>query len=89
VSNAVLERIRAGATVVDVRSPEEAVDDSYPGALNIPVRELVHRAGEIPGDRPVVLFCKTGARSAMGVRLLRASGFSDVVNGGGLSDMPR
>lgn len=86
--SAVLDRIRAGATVVDVRSPEEFADGAYPGALNIPVQELGRRAGEIPKDRPVVVYCASGARSAFAARVLKASGWTDVVNGGGLDDMP-
>jgi len=89
VSNAVMDRIKAGATVVDVRTVEEFADGAYPGALNIPVQDLARRAGELPRGKPVVLYCASGARSAMGVRMLKASGFTDVVNGGGLSDMPR
>ena len=89
MSSAVLERIKAGATVVDVRSVEEFADGAYPGALNIPVQDLMRRAGELPKGKPVVLYCASGARSAMGVRMLKASGFTDVVNGGGLGDMPR
>jgi rhodanese-related sulfurtransferase len=87
MSSAVKERIQRGATVVDVRSPDEFADGAYPGAVNIPVRELGRRADEIPRERPVVLYCTTGARSAMATRMLRANGFPDVVNGGGLLDM--
>ena len=89
MSNAVMDRIKAGATVVDVRTPEEFADGAYPGALNIPVQDLMRRSAEIPKGKPVVLYCASGARSAMGVRMLKACGFLDVVNGGGLDDMPR
>lgn len=84
----VLELIRSGATVVDVRTPEEFADGAYPGALNIPVSDLGHRALEIPKDRPVVLYCGSGARSAFAARVLKANGWQDVVNAGGLEDMP-
>jgi len=85
----VLEKIEAGASVVDVRSPGEFASGSYPGALNIPVQSLLARMGEIPKDRPVVLYCASGARSAMAAGLLRRAGHADVVNAGGLADMPR
>jgi phage shock protein E len=85
----VKEKIAAGATIVDVRSPEEFRDGAYPGALNIPVQVLSGRMGEIPRDKPVVLYCASGARSAAAARTLKQAGYPDVVNAGGLSDMPR
>jgi rhodanese-related sulfurtransferase len=87
--SAVLDLIRGGATVVDVRTPDEFADGAYPGALNIPVQELGQRAAEIPRDRPVVLYCASGARSAFAARMLKSSGWAQVVNAGGLDDMPR
>ncbi len=88
-SSVVLEKIKAGATVVDVRSPGEFQGGAYPGAINIPVQELERRLGELRKDRPIVVYCASGMRSASAERLLRARGFADVVNGGGLGQMPR
>jgi phage shock protein E len=85
----VLEKIKAGAKVVDVRSPGEFQGGAYPGAVNIPVQELEARISELPQDRPIVVYCASGARSAAAERMLRARGFGDVVNGGGLFQMPR
>ncbi|HWR11390.1 MAG TPA: rhodanese-like domain-containing protein [Rectinemataceae bacterium] len=83
------QKIKAGAIVVDVRSQDEYADEHFPKALNIPVNELQARIGEIgPKDRPIVLYCASGARSAMGARILKSLGFADVTNAGGLSDMP-
>jgi phage shock protein E len=87
--NVVQEKIKAGAQVVDVRSPEEFRDGSYPGAVNIPVQEVARRMGELKKDRPVVLFCASGARSGVAARVLKQAGYADVVNAGGLGDMPR
>jgi phage shock protein E len=87
--NSVEQKINAGAVVVDVRSEDEFLDGHFPKALNIPVGELAARVGEIgPRDKSVVLYCASGARSAMGSRILKSLGFSDVVNAGGLGDMP-
>ncbi len=88
-SSVVLEKIKAGAQVVDVRSVAEYQSGAYPGAVNIPVQELDRRLGELARDRPVVVYCASGMRSASAERLLRARGFADVVNGGGLGQMPR
>jgi len=87
--NSVEQKIKAGAVIVDVRSQDEFADEHFPKALNIPVNELSARAAEIGSkDKPVVLYCASGARSAMGARILKSLGFADVVNAGGLSDMP-
>ena len=88
-SNSVEQKIKAGARVVDVRTRDEFADEHFPSALNIPVNELTARADEIgPKDKAVILYCASGARSAMGTKLLKSLGFSDVTNAGGISDMP-
>ncbi len=87
-SSVVQAKIAAGASVVDVRSPDEFRGGAYPGAINIPVQVLPARMGELPKDRPVVLYCASGARSAAAARMLKQAGFADVVNAGGLGDMP-
>lgn len=87
--NSVEQKIKAGAVVVDVRTVDEYEDEHFPKALNIPVNELQARAGEIGAvDKPVVLYCASGARSAMGSRILKSLGYKDVTNAGGLNDMP-
>jgi phage shock protein E len=87
--NSVEQKIKAGAVVVDVRTTDEYADEHFPRALNIPVNELAARTGEIGAkDKPVVLYCASGARSAMGSRILKSLGYADVTNAGGLSDMP-
>ena len=85
-----IEKIKAGATIVDVRTPAEFAEGSYPKAKNIPLAALPARTDELePKDRPIVLYCASGARSAQAARLLKQAGFADVVNAGGLDDMPR
>ena len=86
----VREKIAAGARLIDVRTPAEFRDGSYPGAVNIPLASLPARMHELePKSSSIILFCASGARSAHGARLLTQAGFSDVVNAGGLDDMPR
>ena len=84
------EKISAGARIIDVRSPGEFRDGAYPGAVNIPLATLPARMMELePKDKPIVLYCASGARSGQAARILKQAGFSDVVNAGGLADMPR
>ena len=85
----VQEKIKAGAKVVDVRTAEEFNDEHFPDAVNIPVDQVMSRLAEF-GDKtkPVVVYCASGSRSAFAARLLKNAGYTDVVNAGGLYDMP-
>jgi phage shock protein E len=82
------EKIKQGATVIDVRTPGEYASGHYEGATNIPVQELQGRLGEL-GDKqkPVVVYCASGMRSASAATLLTAAGFTDVVNAGALGNL--
>ena len=54
-------------TIVDIRNPVEHRDEPiFNGSLNIPLPELRERAREIPTDKPVVVHCAGGYRSAAG-----------------------
>jgi len=86
--NVVREKIQAGAKIVDVRNPEEFRAGAYPGAVNIPLSQLDNRKAEIPKNCPVVLYCASGMRSAAAARTLKHAGYGEVINAGGLSDMP-
>jgi phage shock protein E len=86
----VKDMIKAGAKIIDVRSPGEFADEAYPGAVNIPLAILPAKLDELgPKDRPIILYCASGARSAQAARLLKQAGYTDAVNAGGLDDMPR
>lgn len=88
-ANTLVEKIKTGAAIIDVRTEDEFMDGHYPNAKNIPVNEIMDRAEEIgPKDRPVVVYCETGSRSAYAAMMLKVEGFSDVINAGGLMDMP-
>jgi rhodanese-related sulfurtransferase len=84
----VSEKISSGARIIDVRTPQEFSGSSYPKAKNIPLDVLASRIADLPKDKPIVLYCASGARSAQAARMLRKAGFSDVVSAGGLADMP-
>jgi rhodanese-related sulfurtransferase len=64
--------------LVDVREPSEYQSGHIPDAINIPLRMLAQKLGEIPRDRPVVMYCSTGYRSAMGVMTLHLLGYDNV-----------
>lgn len=80
------ELVKAGACLLDVRSPAEFAAGHVAGALNIPVGEVARRAAEVgPTDRPVVLYCASGTRSAIARRALRAAGYKQAYNLGPMS----
>jgi len=70
--------------LVDVREPAEWEIVRIPDAVLIPKGELPSRLSELPQDKPVVLYCKTGVRSAESLALLKSAGFGDAkhVQGG-------
>jgi len=77
----------ADALLIDVRSTAEYNTGHIPGAVNIPLTVLGLHVADIPVDQPVVLYCSSGYRSAMGVMALqlegrhRASGFPPSLQG--------
>jgi len=73
---------REALTLVDVRSPAETAgpDGRLPGILLIPLPELAKRAEEIPTDRPAVLLCHSGSRSALATQELIQAGRQRVAN---------
>ncbi len=68
------------AQLVDVRQPEEVAEGTLAGAVNIPLDQLPSRLGELDPDRPTVLLCRSGGRSAHAAEVLTEIGFVDVVN---------
>ena len=68
--------------IVDVREPGEFAGalGHIPGALLIPLGSLLKEKDRIQADKPVVLVCRSGARSAQATVLLRNAGFRNVAN---------
>lgn len=79
-----LERI-----VVDVRTKGEFAMGAFPNAINIPLDELMY--GEVDlgedTDREIVVYCASGARSGYAAQVLMQKGYTNVKNGGGISQM--
>ena len=64
--------------VLDVRSPEEFAAGHVPGAVNIPHDQVASRLAEIPKDKEVVLYCRSGRRSGLAAETLEANGYKDL-----------
>jgi rhodanese-related sulfurtransferase len=61
--------------LLDVRNPPELAVESVSGALNIPLPELRSRLGELPRDREILVFCRSGQRAYYATRILSQNGF--------------
>lgn len=73
--------VAAGARLLDVRSAEEYAHNHLPGAVNIPVQELDRRLAEVgPADHELIVYCRSGHRSARATEILRQHGFTKVHN---------
>lgn len=81
--------VAAGAVVLDVRTPAEYEAGHIPGAKLIPHDQVAARAAELPAkDRPVVLYCRTGRRTAIAAATLVQLGYTRVYDLQGLSSWP-
>jgi rhodanese-related sulfurtransferase len=72
-----------GASVLDVREPDEYRVARVPGAQLIPLGEVVERIDEVPADGTLYVICARGGRSARAVAHLRSIGIDAVNVAGG------
>jgi rhodanese-related sulfurtransferase len=73
--------------LLDVRTLREFEQGHLEGALHIPVDDLRFELAAVPKNRRVVVYCRSGYRAHLALRVLRQNGFADVANvtGGYLS----
>ena len=74
--------LKKGALLVDVRNPDEFSHGTIEGSINIPLSELEY---ERLKGKAVLLYCKSGIRSAEGREKLRVLGHPNVYNLGSMS----
>ena len=67
--------VAAGAILLDVRTEEEFADGHIEGARNLPVGRLRDDLASLPKDKPIVVYCAVGARSASAAATLHAAGY--------------
>ena len=87
-SGLTIAEILPEARVVDVRSVPEYAEGHIAGAVNIPIDELKQRvrAEDFALDTPMILYCRSGNRSATAARILNELGYRVVLDMGGLLD---
>ena len=79
-----------GAQLLDVRTDDEFAEAHLAGAVHVPLhllRDNPRLAGE--PQHPIVVYCRSGARSAMAARKLRSAGFAHVFDLGPMAAWPR
>ncbi|NQT09521.1 rhodanese-like domain-containing protein [Candidatus Bathyarchaeota archaeon] len=69
---------RPDMVILDVRTPSEFDDGHIEGAINIPVDYLAERLNELSKDNELLVYCRTGNRSARAVGILDESGFTKI-----------
>ncbi len=73
------ERLATRETLaVDVRTPGERDQKFVAGSVSIPLNHLIERLPELPGDRPLIVYCAGGYRSSIAASLLQQHGFASV-----------
>ena len=84
-TKAAVAAIEQGALIIDVRSKEEIQSGMLPNAIHIPHENILEGAQSmsLSPDQPIVLYCRSGNRSAIALHALESAGFTHALNGGG------
>ena len=76
--------------IIDVRSPLEFASGHLKGAVNLPYDRIDQTIGSIKGlekTSPILLYCQSGARSAVACQILAQLGFTRAMNGGAMATL--
>jgi rhodanese-related sulfurtransferase len=66
--------------LVDIRTPAEIAQGAIPDAMRLPMHLIPMKVNELPKDRDVVLYCRSGARSYQACAYLAQQGYDRVLN---------
>ena len=80
----VQEKLSEGGQLIDVRSSIEFKRGALSGAVNMPIELFQIHKDNIDNTKPILLYCRSGARSGMVKRYLEQEGFNQVHNIGGI-----
>ena len=72
--------------LLDVRRPDEFESGHIAGAINISVETLASRLSEVPDGQTIVVYCRSGNRSATASEILADAGYNDIYDMGGIID---
>ncbi len=79
-----------GVVILDVRTQEEYAEGHIADAILLPDSEVASRAAEVLPDKeaPVLVYCRSGRRSALAAQSLKDLGYSRIYDFGGIQDWP-
>ena len=80
---------KAPHTLLDVRTAEEFKAGYIPGAINVSLQDLPQKLNKISTKKPVIIYCRSGNRSATAARQLLQSGYTEVFDLGGIIEWER
>lgn len=86
VCNEARKLVAAGAHLVDVRTPREYAQGALPGAVNLPLQNLLAGIQQLEHGKPIILYCASGMRSQQAARTLGLFGHASVHDLGGLGN---
>lgn len=75
--------------ILDVREGFEVAEGMIPGALHIPMGQLGSRLGDLDKDRPIIVVCRSGHRSAAVADALNQAGYTADTMAGGMTAWQR
>lgn len=80
--------VPSAIVLIDVRSADEFASGHLQGAVNIPHDRITEEIGSVAADKstPVILYCRSGRRADTALNALKAAGYENVSNYGGLED---
>lgn len=80
--------VPSAIVLIDVRSADEYASGHLRGAVNIPHDRITEEIGSVAADKstPVILYCRSGRRAETALNALKAAGYENVSNYGGLED---
>ena len=76
--------VAVGAHLIDVRTPQEYAQGALPGAVNVPLQNLLAGIQQLEKDKPIILYCASGMRSQQAAQALSIFGHAAVHDLGGL-----
>ena len=78
------------AAIVDVRTPDEFASGHIDGAINIPYEKIGQGIQSIKGltkESPILVYCRSGRRSAIARSTLEQQGFKRILDGGAIESL--
>ena len=78
--------LNRGGQLVDVRTPSEHQQFSIPGSTNLPLQQIGSASKILDKEKPVMVYCQSGARSEQARHFLNSMGFDKVYNLGSVQN---